>query len=147
MSNEPGKEMRVKIAFPVKCNYKGGHPALGRPGRHLWIQDGEVGHGELRLTHSIPLGDVDSVEVTERSFGGTDEHITAMPGLPITRTVGGTAPRQVTEVTLRTTDGHQALWVIGNRGADWTRRQLQPALRQAGIPFFDDLLPRDRPAS
>ena len=138
-------QSRAKITFPIRCKYRGGNTTLGKHGEHLWINDGRIGHGELRLTHSIPLTDVESVEVTERSFGGSDVQITVMPGLPLTRTVTGTGPKQVTEVTVRTSDGQQALWLIEHRGDEWTREQLRPALKQARIPFYDELLPKDRP--
>ena len=49
------KSVNGKIGFPVTCEYRGGNPGLGRHGRHLWIEDGKIGHGELSLTHSIPL--------------------------------------------------------------------------------------------
>lgn len=141
-----GPASRASVIFPIPCEYRGGNTTLGRHGRHLWITDGRIGHGELKLTHDIPLSDVRSVEVTERTVGGADIHIVAMPGLPLTRHVPGAAPRQVTEVTVRRADGQCALWLIRNRGAEWTKARLRPALREAGIPFYEDLLPADRPS-
>jgi hypothetical protein len=140
-----GHGPRASVTFPVRCEYRGGNAALGTHGKHLWIADGMIGHGELRLTHAIPLAEVESIEVNEQSFGGSDVQITAMPGLPLTKQIGGTAPIQVTEVVVRTADGRQALWLIRDRGAAWTRQRLAPALAAAGIPFYDDLLPRHRP--
>jgi hypothetical protein len=137
----------TKIRFPVKCEYRGGNAALGKHGKHLWIRDGKIGHGEFRLTHVILLSQVHSVEVTDRVFGGTDVQIRAMPGLPLDRPVRGTAPKPVTDVVVRTLDGQEALWTIEKRSADWVRDRLRPALSEAGIPFYDDLLPDQRPTS
>ena len=134
-----------KITFPVKCDYRGGNADLGKHGKHLWIQDGRVGHGEFSLTHSIPLTEVLSVEVTERVFGQTDLQISVMPGLPLDRHVRGTAPKHVTDVVVRTKDGKEALWTVENRSSDWVRERLRHALNDAGIPFYDDLLPDQRP--
>jgi hypothetical protein len=138
---------RVKITFPVKCEYKGGNTALGKHGKHLWIQGGKIGHGQFKLTHEIPLSQVHSVEVTDRTFGGAGVQIRAMPGLPLDKHIGGAAPRHVTDVVVRTLDGREALWTIKKRNADWVRDQLRPALGEAGIPFYDDLLPDRRPTS
>jgi hypothetical protein len=138
---------RVKIGLPVKCEYKGAIATLGKHGRHLWIRDGKIGHGEVTFTHSIPLAEVRSVEVTERVFGETAVQIKAMPGVPVTRTVRGTAPKLITDVVVRTVDGLDGLWTVENRSADWVRDRLRPALRQAGIPFYDDLLPHQRPTT
>ena len=134
----------VRIGPPVRCHYRGGTAALGKHGRHLWIRDGKIGHGEVTLTHGIPLSEVKSVEVSERSFGETDVQIRAMPGLPLNRHVQGAAPKLVTDVVVRTADGHDALWTIENRSSDWVRDRLRPALTEAGIPFYDDLRPDQR---
>jgi hypothetical protein len=55
------------IGFPAKCDYEGGIAALGKHGKHLWIEDGRIGHGELKLTHGISLSDVSGVEILERA--------------------------------------------------------------------------------
>jgi len=140
---ENAKVTTGKIGSPVKCDYKGGITALGKHGRHLWIRDGKIGHGELKLTHGILLSEVQ----TERVFGETDVQIRAMPGLPLNRHVRGTAPKHITDVVIRTVDGHDGLWAIENRSSDWVRNQLGPALSEAGIPFYDDLLPDQRPTA
>jgi hypothetical protein len=136
-----------KIKFPVKCDYRGGISGLGKHGRHFWIQDRKVGHGKFSLTHSIPLSEVHSVEVTERVFGQTEVQIRAMPGLPLDRHVRGTAPKHITDVVVRTVDGHEGLWTIENRSSDWVRDRLRPALSDAGIPLYGDLLPDQRPTA
>jgi hypothetical protein len=50
-------------------------------------------------------------------------------------------------VIVRTLDGQEAVWTIRNRNADWVRDQLRPALGEARIPFYDDLLPDQRPTA
>ena len=65
-NTSPEPTGKVTISFPVDCKYVGGHDALGRHGRHFRIEQGRIGHGELRLTHSIPLTEVASVEVAQR---------------------------------------------------------------------------------
>jgi len=122
-----------KISFPVKCAYEGGIAALGRHGKHLWIQDGKIGHGEFRLTHGIPLDDVASVEANERQIGGRGIPVQIVPGVPIVKRVPGAAPRQVTEIAVRTKDGQEGLWSVDHRGGDWVRSKLAPALHRAGI--------------
>ena len=111
-ARDRGSDARASVTFPIRCEYRGGNTALGPHGKHLWIVDGRIGHGELKLTRSIPLSDVRSVEVIERSVGGADIQIVAMPGLPLTRQVPGAGPRQITEVTVRSADGQEALWLI-----------------------------------
>lgn len=128
-----GDSRRVTIGFPVRCLYRGGHDALGRRGRTLRINAGRIGWGALRLTHSLPLAEVAGVEVTERQFGGTQASTLVSFG---TRGGGRRArpPVQLTDVTVRTRDGQQALWVVHRRGAPWVCRRLAPALHSAGIP-------------
>ena len=65
----------VRIGFPVRCHYRGGHRSLGSHGVHMWIRDSRIGFGELRLTHWIPLGDVASVDVKERQVGGSESQV------------------------------------------------------------------------
>ena len=124
-----------KISFPVKCDYKGAIVALGGHGKHFWIQDGKIGHGEFRLSHSVPLDDVESIEVTERQIGGRGIPLQIVPGVPIVKRVPGAAPKQVTEIAVRTKDGQEGLWLVDHRGGDWGRSKLAPALCQAGILF------------
>lgn len=76
-------ESEVRIVFPVTCTYRGGHSALGKHGRHFWIQDGKVGHGEFHLRHSIPLSEVASVEVTERQLPGREAQTLMAMGNPM----------------------------------------------------------------
>ena len=128
----------------MKCDYKSGVAALGKRGKHLWIRDGTIGHGEFSLTHSIPLSEIQSVEVTERVFGQTDVEISAMPGLTLDRHVRETVPRHVTDVVVGTKDGHEAIWTVANRGSDWVRERLRPALSNAGVPYYDDPLAAQR---
>ena len=147
----------VHIGFPVKCRYRGGHRSLGSHGVHLWIRDGRVGHGELRLTHWFPLSDVTSVDVKERQVGGSAETTMMAPGLGMglgmgmgSGGVGGgrgspaSSPKLVTDVTVRTRDGQDALWVVEDRDGAWVRERLTPVLRHHHIPFYDDLPPGQR---
>jgi len=138
----------LKIGFPVKCHYRGGHTSLGKHGKHLWINQGMVGYGEVRLTHGFPLADVSSVDVKEREFGGTDEQIFFAAGAAFGGLRRGGAPasrpKVMTDITVRTKDGQEALWVIEGRRADWVQKRLTPVLKQAGIPYHDDVLPMDR---
>jgi hypothetical protein len=128
-----GDSRRVTIGFPVRCLYRGGHDALGRRGRTLRINAGRIGWGAVRLTHSIPLADVVTVEVTERQFGGTQASTLVSFG---TRGGGRPArpPKQLTDVTVTTRDGQHALWVVHRRGAPWVCGKLAAVLRSAGIP-------------
>ena len=146
MNSEP-KPMKMEIGFPATCEYRGGNPALGRHGRHLWIENGKIGHGELRLTHAIALASVTSVNVTERSAGGTEAQSLMAFGTQPTVTKHASKPKQVTDITIRTDDGHQALWIVEQRGADWVRERLTPVLKQAGIPCYSDLPSSDREGS
>ncbi len=146
MTSNPGRKEdspSVKIGFPVACEYHGGNKELGSHGRHFWIEGGLVGHGELRLTHGIPLADVTSVEVTEREEGG--EQVGTLLAVGV---AGGGYfshdPKQVTDVVVRTKDGQAAAWVVEQRGADWVREKLTPVLRQVGIPYYEDLPPSGR---
>jgi hypothetical protein len=65
-ASEPESSGNVTISFPVECKYVGGHRALGSHGHHFRIEDGRLGHGEFRLTHSIPLSEVVSVTIAQR---------------------------------------------------------------------------------
>jgi hypothetical protein len=133
----------VKFVFPVHCEYRGGNRALGRHGKHFWIEDGHIGHGGLRLTHSLPMTDVASVDVAEREVGGSQ-----VGSLLATGATGGGFfthdAEQVTDITVRTKDGQSAIWVVDQRGADWVRERLTPVLQGYGVPFYDDLPPGER---
>ena len=139
----------VHIGFPVHCRYRGGHRSLGSHGVHLWIQDDGIGFGELRLTHSIPLSDVASIDVQERQMGGSESQVLMATGLGFTGMGGGRGPRAsspkvMTDVTVHTKDGQEALWVVDDRGGDWVRERLTPVLRERGIPYSEDLPPGER---
>lgn len=143
----------VFIGFPVRCHYRGGHRVLGRHGVHLWIKDGRLGYGQLRLTHSISLSDVSSVDIEERQEGGSEGKILMAQGLAQglgSGVFGGgrgsqaSSPRVVTDVTVRTKDSQDALWVVEDRGGEWVRERLTRVLRAHRIPFYDDLPPSER---
>jgi hypothetical protein len=139
----------LKIGFPVKCRYRGGHNSLGKRGTHLWISQGRIGYGEVRLTHGFPLSEVSSVDVKEREFGGSDAQVffAAGAGYRGGPGVGGSPasrPKVMTDITVRTKDGQDAVWVVEGRRADWVRERLTPVLRHSGIPYYDDLPPQER---
>jgi hypothetical protein len=124
----------------IGCQYKGGNSALGRRGSHLWIKDGRIGHGELKLTHSVPMADVVSIEVTERDFGGSEASTLIVQGqIGTGKGRPATAPRQLVDITVRTKDDQEALWVVEGRSQEWVRDKLAPLLQAAGVPFYDDL--------
>jgi hypothetical protein len=135
---------RVRIGFPVECLYRGGNRSLGRRGRDLWVEDGKIGHGRSGLRHGLALTEVASVDVTERVFGGCDGSTLVALGAIGARALPGSTPRQLTDITVRTRDGQQAVWVVERRGAEWVREQLAPVLQRALIPFYDELPPDDR---
>ena len=144
-----GKPSTVKIGFPVKCHYRGGHTSLGRHGPHLWIAHDQIGYGEMRLTHGLPLSDVASIDVKEREFGGSDEQFffAAGTGFGGMRRGGGpptSRPKVMTDITVRTKDGQDTLWVVEGRKGDWVRERLTPVLERAQIPYYDDLPPEER---
>jgi hypothetical protein len=146
-SRAPSDKLTVKIGFPVKCRYRGGHKSLGKHGTHLWINQGSIGYGEMRLTHGFPLSDVSSVDIKEREFGGSDEQIFLAAGVRFGGAGGGppgSRPKVMTDITVRTKDGQEALWVVEGRRADWVRERLTPILKLAQIPYYDDVLPKDR---
>jgi hypothetical protein len=108
-----------------------------------------IGYGEVRLTHGFPLSDVSSVDVKEREFGGTDAQTFFAAGAGFGGLHGGGAhpasrPKVMTDITVRTKDGQEALWVIEGRRADWVQKRLTPVLEHAHIPYYDDVLPKDR---
>jgi hypothetical protein len=138
------KSKRVKIGILLVCKYYGGNSELGNHGHHFWIDDGRLGHGELALTHSIPLSDVTSIEVTEREVGGSDPTILIAQGMRGGRGIRGSDPKQVTDIVVRTRDGQSATWVVQRRSREWVREKLSQVLRDVGIPFYGDLPPRGR---
>ncbi len=139
----------MKIGFPVKCHYRGSHDSLGKHGTHLWISEGKIGYGGVKLTHGLPLSEVSSVDVKEREFGGSDAKVlfAAGAGYRGGPGVGGapaSRPKVMTDITVRTKDGQEAVWVVEGRRAEWVRERLTPVLRHSGIPYYDDLPPRER---
>ena len=156
MESDPSQDAdddSVFIGVTVRCHYRGGHRLLGSHGVHLWIKDGRIGHGQLRLTHSIPLSDVASVDVKERREGGSEGKILLAEGLAQSLGPGAfgagrgsraSPPKVVTDVTVRTKDGQDALWVVDDRGGAWVRDRLTSILRDHRIPYYDDLPPGER---
>ncbi len=139
----------VKIIFPVECHYRGGNASLGKHGRHFWVKDGMIGHGELGPSHAIPVASVSSIEVVERQVGGSDERTLISAGLAPGILYGpgirrASPPRQETDITVHTKDGQAALWAVERRGAEWVRAKLSPFMVQQGIPYTQDLLPGHR---
>lgn len=139
----------MKIGFPVKCHYRGGHKSLGEHGRNFWISEDAVGYGELRLTHGFPLNEISSVDVKEREFGGSDAQVFFAAGAEFggLRRGGGppaSHPKMMTDITVRTKDGQEAIWVVEGRRADWVRKRLTPVLVQAHIPYYEDVPPEER---
>jgi hypothetical protein len=89
------------------------------------------------------------VDVKEREFGGTDEQIFFAAGMGFGGLRRGGAPpasrpKVMTDITVRTKDGQEALWVVEGRQADWVQKRLTPVLERARIPYYDDLPPKDR---
>ncbi len=123
----------VTIAFPVTCTYRGGIKELGAHGRHLRIDDGRIGHGELSLSHGIPLTEVAAIEITERATEGTPARSMVAEGVH----GGGRTPaakaKQFTDIAVRTDDGQVGLWIVEQRGGAWVRSKLAPALEGSGF--------------
>jgi hypothetical protein len=132
------------VGFPIHCEYHGGSAALGAHGRHLWIVDGRIGHGEFHLSHSIPLSEVVSVEVEPRDGGGVEDQALWAYGASGQGRMGH-APGIVTDVTVRTHGGEEAAWVVYGRDVHWVKDRLTPALAAARIPFHGDPVPPGRP--
>ena len=98
----------------MKWDYRGGHKSLGDRGNHLWIGQGRIGYAEVKLTHGLPLSEVSSVEVKEREFGGSDAQVlfAACAGFGGLRRGGGppgSRPKIMTDITVRTKDGQDAV--------------------------------------
>lgn len=143
------RHISVRIGFPVECRYRGGNTTLGPHGAHLWIHGDRIGHGELKLTHGIPLRDVTSVDVKQREVGGTDAQVLYAPAAGYNGYLAGggrpaSRPKVQTDIVVRTRDGRAATWEVDDKGADWVRKRLGPALTEAHIPYYDDLPPAQR---
>jgi hypothetical protein len=126
-------DLKARIRFPVKCDYKGGISALGRHGKSFWIRNGQLGYGKLSLTHAIPLSSVSSVEVTERTTEGAKARPIMAAGVYGSRRSPAAKPKQFTEINVRTDDGEVGLWVVERHGGDWVRNKLARPLQAAGI--------------
>lgn len=72
----------VRISFPVKCEYHGDLSELGAHGRNFWIENDQIGHGQVGLAHSMSLSEVASTEVAEREVGGSEGSTFTFPSLP-----------------------------------------------------------------
>lgn len=149
MTPKSNAEDSVTIGFPVKCTYRGGHTGLGGHGKHFRIEDGRIGYGEFGLSHSVPLTDVASIEVTEHEFGGSEGQTLVGLGTMNVGGVGrrgspGSEPKQTTVITVRTNDGQEPVWEVERKGAEWVRDRLSPAPSNVGISHYDDLPPQDR---
>jgi hypothetical protein len=135
------KRKGSKSPFPVKCEYYGGLEALGTHGRHFWIENGRLGHGNLRLTHGIPLADVLSVEVSEREGGGSEGDtftLTALRGASLG--ISPTDPFVITDIKVHTKTGTSGLWFVEKKDASWVRSKLNAALQEASIPYYNEQL-------
>ena len=132
----------MRIGFPTKCRYRGGNRSLGGHGRQLWIKNGRIGYGRFRLSRSIPIETVQHVEISERLIEGVARSgptfvvARSTSGLPGTGWGSAKGDSKVfTDVSVYTTDGQTALWVIEQRDADWVRRKLAPILEKSRIPL------------
>ena len=105
-----------------------------------------MGYGELHLTHSIPLSEVASVEVTERQLPGSDAQTLMTMGNPLGYRGGAhaRAAKQLTDIVVWTEDGQGGFWTVEDRSGEWVRDRLRTVLHDAGIPFHDDLPPSER---
>jgi hypothetical protein len=131
---------RVRIGFPTKCTYRGGNRSLGAHGRQLWIKGGRIGFGRFRLSRSIPIETVQHVEISERLIEGVAR---SGPTFVVARSTGGLpgtgwgsaneANKVFTDISVHTTNGQTALWVVEGRNAEWVRRRLEPALEENRI--------------
>jgi hypothetical protein len=128
----------VAISFPVECKYIGGHSALGSHGHHFRINDGRLGHGEFRLTHSVPLSDVVSVTIAQRGVAESTDGdrflaFNALYGEGKGLSGAPKEPRVTTDITVRTKDGQDACWTVKQRDGGWVHDKLAAALGEAGI--------------
>jgi hypothetical protein len=136
-ASEPDAEGSVSIRFPVECKYVGGHSALGSHGHHFRINDGRLGHGEFRLTHSVPLSDVVSVTIAQRGIAESTDgsRMLAFNGVYGGKGLSGAPmePRVTTDITVRTKDGQEAHWTVEQRDGGWVHDKLAAVLGGAGI--------------
>jgi hypothetical protein len=128
----------VTISFPVECKYVGGHTALGSHGHHFRIDDGRLGHGEFRLTHSIPLSDVVNVTIAQRGVAEStagDRYFAfnALYGDGKGLSGAPKEPRVTTDISVRTKDGQEARWTVEQRDGGWVHDKLAAVLGEAGI--------------
>jgi hypothetical protein len=136
--SEPDSSGNGTISFPVECKYVGGHSALGSHGHHFRINDGRLGHGEFRLTHSVPLSDVVSVTIAQRGVAEStdgDRYLAFNALYGDGRGLSGAPkePRVTTDITARTKDGQEAHWTVEQRDGGWVHDKLAAALDEAGI--------------
>jgi hypothetical protein len=125
--------VNVRIGFPVSCVYRGGIEELGTHGRHLWIEDGRIGHGRFSPSHGIPLSSVAGVEIMERETDGSEAWPMLAQGVYGARRTQTVKPKQSTEIAVRTKDGRTGLWMVKRRGGEWVQGKLALALHEAGI--------------
>ena len=126
----------MRIGFPVKCRYRGGNRSLGPHGRQLWIKDGRIGYGQFLLSRGIPIESVQRVAVSERSIEGVERQIVLAQGLrPSGRRTPKSRTKIFSDISVSTSDGQSALWVVERRSAEWVRRKLGPVLSERQIPL------------
>jgi len=124
----------VGIGFPARCRYRGGNRSLGAHGRQLWIKDGRIGHGRLRLSHSIPIETVERIELSERAIEGVVPRPVLAQGLAGSGRRSAKGERKTfTDIFVHTADGETALWVVEQRDADRARRKLSTILDEYRI--------------
>ena len=132
----------VRIGFPARCRYKGANRSLGAHGRQLWIKDGQIGYGRFRFSGSIPIETVQRVEISDRVIEGvapSGPTYVWRPGLaqdlPASGRRSAKGAKVFTDISIHTTDGQTALWVVEQRSAEWVRRKLAPILARSRIPL------------
>jgi hypothetical protein len=137
-ASEPESSGNVTISFPVECKYVGGHSALGSHGHHFRIDNGRLGHGEFRLTHSIPLTDVASITIAQRGVAESTDGsrylaFNALYGEGKGLSGAPKEPRVTTDISVRTKDGQEARWTVEQRDGGWVHDKLAVVLGEAGI--------------
>jgi hypothetical protein len=128
---------KVRIGFPVKCRYRGGNPSLGARGGQLRITDDRIGHGWFLLSRALPIEIVDRVVVTERTIEAAEARPLLAQGMQGRSSRGSPrgASKVFTDISVHTTDGRTALWVVERRDAEWVRKKLAPVLEERQIPL------------
>ena len=81
------------------------------------------------MSHAIPIETVQRIEVVERVVEGRKvSHIQgrryAEPVIEVS-----------TDISVHTTDGQTALWIVEQRSADWVRGKLAPIQEKSRIPL------------